>query len=226
MDWETLTFTPDGQFHVLDFGFDSYAAACANNIEDQDKAILIAWMGLPDVSYPTDEEDWAGCLTLPRELTVRGRRLIQQPMPGLKKLRDEKIPVHTGVNPLPKTAELELDCRPGDVRIDVFTKEDGTGGVTISYSEERHEICVDRSGMEQRFNLSEGETRTRPLEAGLSHLRIFVDSSSIEIFVNDGDAVFTSRIFPTEKEHWFAVHGDTFNRLWTLKPAVKDTFLV
>ncbi len=91
MDWDTLTFTPDGQFHVLDFGFDSYAAACANNLQDEDKAILIAWMGMPDISYPTDEEDWAGCLTLPRELTIRGRRLIQQPLPELRKLRDERI---------------------------------------------------------------------------------------------------------------------------------------
>ena len=49
MDWDSLTFTPDGQFHVLDFGFDSYAAACANNLQDADKAILIAWMGVPDV---------------------------------------------------------------------------------------------------------------------------------------------------------------------------------
>ena len=192
MDWETLTFTPDGQFHVLDFGFDSYAAACANNLQDADKAILIAWMGVPDVSYPTDEEDWAGCLTLPRELTVRGRRLIQQPLPELKKLRDEKLPFEAneaGCFALPRAA-------------------------------------VDRSGMQIRFNEKEGESRTRPLENGLSHLRIFVDSSSIEIFVNDGDAVFTSRIFPTEAEHFFRIEGDTFNRMWTLKRAVKEQFLI
>jgi beta-fructofuranosidase len=91
MDWDKLEFQPEGQFHVLDFGFDSYAAACANNIQDSDKAILIAWMGLPDASYPTDEEDWSGCLTLPRELTVRGRRLIQKPLPEIRKLRDERV---------------------------------------------------------------------------------------------------------------------------------------
>lgn len=226
MDWDSLTFTPDGNFHVLDFGFDSYAAACANNIEDEDKAILIAWMGLPDVSYPTDEEDWAGCLTLPRELTVRGRRLIQQPLPVLKKLRNEKIIVQDGVNALPKASELELDCRPGFLRMNIFAREDGTGGIVISYDHDKKEITVDRSGMEQHFNLSEGDMRTRQLEHGLSHLRIFVDSSSVEIFVNDGDAVFTSRVFPTEEEHYFIIKGDTFNRLWTLKPAVKDTFLV
>ena len=229
MDWETLTFTPDGQFHVLDFGFDSYAAACANNLQDADKAILIAWMGVPDVSYPTDEEDWAGCLTLPRELTVRGRRLIQQPLPELKKLRDEKLPFtanEAGCYALPRAAEVELDCRKGDVSLYLFTDEAGKGGLSILYSEDRKEITVDRSGMRTRFNESEGESRTRPLENGLSHLRIFVDSSSIEIFVNDGDAVFTSRIFPTKEEHFFRIEGDTFNRMWTLKPAVKEQFLI
>ena len=115
MDWDTLTFTPDGQFHVLDFGFDSYAAACANNLQDADKAILIAWMGVPDVSYPTDEEDWAGCLTLPRELTVRGRRLIQQPLPELRKLRDEQVPFRAATRPSicsrTRTARADLRSR-------------------------------------------------------------------------------------------------------------------
>ena len=229
MAWESLTFTPDGAFHVLDFGFDSSAAACANNLQDADKAILIAWMGLPDVSYPTDEEDWAGCLTLPRELTVRGRRLVQQPLPELKKLREEKIVLagnQAGCFPLPAAAEVELDCRRGDVRLDMFTDEKGQGGLSILYREDKKEITVDRSGMRIRFNESEGESRTRPLENGLQHLRIFVDSSSIEIFVNDGDAVFTSRVFPDSSEHFFRVQGDTFNRMWTLRNAVKDSFLI
>jgi beta-fructofuranosidase len=127
---------------------------------------------------------------------------------------------------LPRAAEVELDCRKGDVNLYMFTDEAGKGGLSIRYSEERGEITVDRSGMQIRFNEQEGESRTRPLENGLSHLRIFVDSSSIEIFVNDGDAVFTSRIFPTEAEHFFRIEGDTFNRMWTLKRAVKEQFLI
>ena len=229
MDWETLTFTPDGQFHVLDFGFDSYAAACANNIEDTDKAILIAWMGVPDVTYPTDDEDWAGCLTLPRELTVRNRRLIQRPLPNMKNLREDRIRPEeneAGCFDLPREAELELDCKPGDVRISLFTDAKGEGGLTIQYLEDAGTITVDRSGMQIRFNESEGDDRTRPLENGLSHLRIFVDHSSVEIFVNDGDAVFTSRIFPKEEECFARISGDTFLRMWTLKPAVKEQFLI
>ena len=96
----------------------------------------------------------------------------------------------------------------------------------VSFDEAKKEISVDRSGMTNRFNLSEGEVRTRPLENGLSHLRIFVDSSSVEIFVKDGDAVFTSRCFPTKEEHFFTTEGETFDRLWPLKAAVKDSFLI
>ncbi len=230
MDWDNLTFTPDGQFHVLDFGFDSYAAACANNIEEEDKAILIAWMGLPDVSYPTDEEDWAGCLTLPRELTVRGRRLIQRPLPELKKLREEKLVLDSnasGCYELPSACEVELDIRPGDCELDLFTDKEGNGGVSISYDDSSKKITIDRGGMKQQFNESEGVSRMRPLENSLSHLRIFVDKSSVEIFVNDGDAVFTSRVFPTKEEHFMRVkNGDAFTRIWTLKRAVKEHFLV
>jgi beta-fructofuranosidase len=229
MDWDTLTFTPEGRFHVLDFGFDSYAAACANNLQEADKAILISWMGVPDVSYPTDEEEWAGCLTLPRELTVRGRRLIQRPLPELKKLRDEKITLAPDDNrcfPLPAAAEIEVDCRPGDVELDLFTDGDGKGGIAIRYDDRMREITVDRSGMRLTFNAEEGFARTRPLDTGLSHLRIFTDSSSIEIFLNDGDAVFTSRVFPTGDEHFFRIRGDVFPRLWTMKSAVRDTFLI
>ncbi len=45
-------------------------------------------------------------------------------------------------------------------------------------------------------------------------------------FVNDGDAVFTSRVFPDDSEHCFSIEGDTFNRMWTLKRAVKEEFLI
>ncbi|MGL6145824.1 MAG: GH32 C-terminal domain-containing protein, partial [Macrococcoides caseolyticum] len=36
------------------------------------------------------------------------------------------------------------------------------------------------------------------LKDDLKQLQIFVDESSVEIFINDGANVFTSRIFPSE----------------------------
>ena len=229
MDWESLTFHPSGEFHVLDFGFDSYAAACANNIEEKDKAILIAWMGLPEATYLTDEEDWSGCLTLPRELTVRGRRLIQRPLPELKKLRDEQVDIikyDAGCIALPGAVEIEILLGGKDCRLSLLANEAGEGGMVISYNDTTKEIYVDRSGMKRRFNENQGEARTRKLD-GLSRLKIYIDSSSVEIFVNDGDAVFTSRVFPTEEERYMKLEApEAFVSLWTLKPAVKEHFVI
>ncbi len=230
MDWENLTFTPDGQFHVLDFGFDSYAAACANNVHRDNGAVLIAWMGLPDVTYPTDEENWSGCLTLPRELSVRDRRLIQRPISGLKELREKEIELSDykpgTVIDLPRVCEMELYFRPGDVSLQLFANEMGEGGLSISYSETEKEITIDRSGMKTVFNEAHGHTRSRTLPNGLKHLRIFIDRSSVEIFVNDGDAVFTSRVFPSEGEAFTRLTGDVYVRMWPLKAAVDDQLIV
>ena len=226
MDWETLTFSPDNtHFHVLDFGFDSYAAECAANPKDQNKATLVAWMGLPDAAYPTDEEDWSGCLTLPRELRVRDRRLIQQPLDTLRALRGKKIDLES-TDLLPRVCELEAISRGGDLELRLFARKDGSGGLRIAYLDAEKTITVDRSGLARRFNTEQGEARVRPLPKGLFHLRIFIDRSSVEIFVNDGDAVFSSRIFPTAGEESFLVKGDASIHLWELNRAVEDDFAV
>lgn len=226
MDWDTLTFTPDNtSFHVLDFGFDSYAAECAANPDDKNKATLVAWMGLPDASYPTDEEDWSGCLTLPRELRVRDRRLIQQPLDELRALRGKQVDIES-TDILPRVCEMELIGRGGDLELRLFSKANGTGGLNVTYDDAAKEITVDRSGMAHKFNTAWGEQRTRPLSKGLFHLRIFIDRSSAEIFVNDGDAVFSSRIFPTNAEERWQLNGDASVHIWELRRAVEDDFVV
>lgn len=224
MDYENLTFTPDGQFHVLDFGFDSYAAQCAASHPDPSKAVIIAWMGLPDASYPTDSEQWSGCLTLPRELTIRHRRLIQRPLPEMKQLRGNQINPSLGI--LPATAEVSVGVYPMDFEMKLFTKADGSGGLSINYYEDSKVITIDRSGMAKQFNIDIGTTRFHKLENGLSSLRIFIDNSSVEIFVNDGDAVFTSRVFPEENEHSFIISECTSINIWEMKSSVSDDFVV
>ena len=48
-------------------------------------------MGLPEIDYPTDKNGWAHCLTIPRELELKGDKLIQKPVKELELLRGEKI---------------------------------------------------------------------------------------------------------------------------------------
>ena len=119
MDYDTLTFTPEGPYRHLDYGFDFYAAQGAASIGETDKAILIAWIGLPDNHYPTEEEDWEGSLSLPRELRIVDGRLVQTPIPGLKALRGAEILFRPAVDPeglyetcktIPQTRAFENQC--------------------------------------------------------------------------------------------------------------------
>ena len=224
MDYDTLTFTPEGDYHYLDYGFDFYAAQGAANVGDPDKAILIAWIGLPANHYPTEEEDWEGSMSLPRELRLSNGRLIQTPLPGLEALREAEI-APDGMRPA--VCELELTCA-GDADLDfnLFTRADGTGGLRLHYDSAAKRCTLDRSGMDRRFNQSVGEVLDMPLDAPLKKLRVFIDRCSAEIFANDGEATFTTHVYPTEGEFHYTLNGEAALKIWKLKPSVTDEFVV
>lgn len=224
MDYDTLTFTPDGPYRHLDYGFDFYAAQGTASIGETDRAILIAWIGLPDNHYPTEEEDWEGSLSLPRELRVSGGRLVQTPLPGLESLREAEFPPE---DRLPAVCELMLTAS-GDADLDfnLFTRPDGSGGLRLHYDSAAKRCTVDRSGMDKRFNQSVGEVLDMPLDAPLTKLRVFIDRCSAELFVNDGEATFTTHVYPTEREFNYVLNGVADLKLWRLRPSVTDEFVV
>lgn len=223
MDYDTLTFTPESDYGHLDYGFDFYAAQLASNVCDPDRAVIIAWIGLPDNHYPTEPEDWEGSMTLPRELRIKDGRLIQTPITGIEGLRENEL---TPDGTLPKVCELELEVNAGAFDLALFSAADGSGGMTLHYDPETRICTIDRTGLEKRFNEQVGEVLTMPLEHDLKHLSIYIDRSSVEIFANHGEAVFTSHVYPTDREHHYTVSGSASVRLWTLRPSVKDDFVI
>ena len=64
--------------------------------------------------------------------------------------------------------------------------------------------------------------RTLPLES-LSQLHIFSDTSSLEIFVNDGEAVFTSRVYPEANQDKIQITGNGTGKVtyWDLATTTK-----
>ena len=223
MDYDTLTFTPDGPYHHLDYGFDFYAAQGASNVGDPDKAVLISWIGLPDNHYPTEEEDWEGSMTLPRELRIRDGKLIQTPISGIEALRSGEQPADGTLYP---ACELEVTAPAGDFDLNLFTKADGTGGFRFHYDAAKQCAVVDRTGLDKRFNQSVGEVLEMPFETPLRKLRIFIDRCSVEMFANDGEETFTSHVYPTAEEFHYTATDGAAVKLWTLNPSVKDDFVI
>lgn len=223
MDYDTLTFTPEGGYHYLDFGFDFYAAQFAANVNDPDKAILIGWIGLPDNHYPTEEEDWEGSMSLPRELRLINGRLVQSPVAGFNELRDQEIAAE---GKLPDICELNVKAPEGVLDLKLFTKEDGSGGLTVHYDEAKKTLVVDKAGLDKRFNQNVGEALEVPLDRELDDIRVIIDRSSVEMFINGGEAAFTAHVYPTAKEHNYTVTDGAKVQIWTLKPSVKDNFII
>lgn len=223
MDYDTLTFTPDGPYRYLDYGFDFYAAQGAANVADPDRAILIGWIGLPDNHYPTEEEDWEGSMSLPRELRVRDGKLLQTPISGVETLRERELaPDGT----LPKAGELEIEVPAGGFELALYTKPDGTGGLTLRYDSAAKTVTVDRRGMEKRFNQQVFEVLEVPLDAPLRSVRVFLDRSSTEFFFNEGEKTFTTHSYPTAAETGYRISADAKLRLWSYRRSVTDEFVV
>lgn len=223
MDYDTLTFTPEGTYHHLDYGFDFYAAQLASNVQDKNKAVLISWMGLPDNHYPTAEEDYEGSMTLPRELHIVEGSLLQTPVAEMKKLRSRELGKN-GV--LSRTSEFEIRTASGDFDFCCFTNKDGKQGITLHYDESKKEITVDRTQMQKRFNQTVGEVLSIPMEENLSSIRVFIDHSSIEYFINGGKYVFTSHVYPTEEEKYYTISENAEYTIYELNPSVEESFVV
>lgn len=193
-----------GPFEELDRGFDFYAAQTMDTPDG--RRLLVAWMGLPDVEYPTDAHEWSGCLTLPRQLTLRGGKLIQQPIPELAKLRKNQLTAQLSLNN--KTQRLngfdgtayELRCEISNFDADSFGIEFRAGDqekTVLQYDNISKKIILDRSLSGEALNEVNGNVRRCGFASDTITWHLFVDTSSVEIFVNDGEEVFTSRIFPS-----------------------------
>ena len=85
-------------------------------------------------------------------------------------------------------------------------------------------MTIKRDGY-NRINENQGITRTIELE-NLDELSIFVDSSSVEIFINDGQFTSTSRVFPADIEDEIVFESeDKVNlELTKLRASVKNEF--
>ena len=175
-------------FVEIDNGHDFYATQTM--LTPDGRRVMIAWMNAWDSPMPEIEDGWAGALTLPRELSVKDGRLMQKPARELTGLRqdvllDGELEPQRDYN-LGRTAELQL----------TFTEKAEGVLLLLSDGDKSLQLSLEAGG---RFvinrNTEDGEraavlSSTEPLK-----LQIFIDKSSAEVFVADGELTFTERIY-------------------------------
>jgi beta-fructofuranosidase len=219
LDLQTRQFE-HGPFQELDRGFDFYAPQTMQAPDG--RRILVGWMGLPNLEYPTDKSGWAHCLTIPRQLSLREGKLIQEPVSEMVKLRGDSEGTHMQFTLDSETRsfadftgrayELECEIRDFDAEIvGIELRASAEEKTVLQYDRLAQKATLDRSQSGATLADQNGNVRRCALNADVLKFHIFVDSSSVEIFVNDGEEVFTSRIFPSKDSmeiRFFALGGN------------------
>lgn len=198
-DFEHAKLVNPSPLKNLDEGFDVYASQCFNAPDGTPYAI--SWVGLPDSTYPTDDENWANCLSQVKRLQLVHGELRQQPVDAMTSLRltDHTSMVEDQQELVAKTDnqyELSININANQHGSLQLAAGDGQHHLDINFDTAGGKIVVDRGQSGAEVNPKYGTTRTAAIPAGRDlKLRIFVDHSLCEIFVNDGATVMTLRFF-------------------------------
>jgi beta-fructofuranosidase len=196
LNYEQAQFQHEN-FVELDRGFEFYAPQ--TTLDEKGRRLLIAWMGVPEQDedkHPTIPYKWVHAMTLPRELSIAGGKLRQKPVPELEKLRQNET-VHSNVNVLG-------ECRLEHVRgktMELLLTDIMCQGNSFEVTFRNHARFVynpnTETAMLKRKCFDGDGAETRQCKLGdLTSLHVYLDTSSIEIFVNEGEEVFTARLFP------------------------------
>lgn len=212
----------------LDYGTDNYAGVTFSDVSEEDgRRLFIGWMSNWLYANQVPTEKWRSAMTIPRALTIVktnvGLRVASTPVEELSKIVKQKefyqklsgesnynlVNAHKNA----KLHHLEFDVNPlnsNSIKL-IFDNELGEK-TSIDLDISSGEILLDRSlsgdiSFDSKFaNIQKAITTPR-----LSKYRfnIYVDTSSFEIFVNDGETVITSIVFPTKPYSSVNIEADS-----------------
>ncbi|MEW4372376.1 glycoside hydrolase family 32 protein [Paenibacillus kandeliae] len=188
-----------GQEQQLDEGWDYYAPQ--SFVDEQGRVLSFAWMGGGEIDYqmaqPTVPDGWLHALTIPRELIAGPGGMKQRPVAELQKLRQHERSYHLALaghedvseTVLPVTSHVqEMWLAFGDVQHWQLLLLDG---VQLHYSAESGQAILKR----RNWWTGQWDERVLVLPNGLQQLHVFIDRSSVELFINDGEKTATMRVF-------------------------------
>ena len=191
----------------IDYGTDFYAPQTLESYDG--RRIMIAWMqNWATCGCQPQGCRWFGQMTLPRELSLRDGRLIQNPVRELKAYRGHKISYKdllatsettlSGVSG--RLMDLTVTVRPVNGRASyqafrLHLAKDGRRETLIRYKVSNSTLRLDRTHSGFPYDIvNVRDFPVRPRDGEIK-LRIIMDRYSLEVFVNDGEQAATMVIY-------------------------------
>ncbi|WP_169729900.1 glycoside hydrolase family 32 protein [Mesoplasma seiffertii] len=173
---------------TMDYGHDFYAPQTywCNN-----KLLMIGWLGAVDVQYPTDKYSWHSMLTIPRELSWNKNILVQRPFSEFKhNILENSKTAEIQTLKVNKALHLEFDLND-ELIIEVANAK----GEKLQIEFAKTEIILDRSKETAHPTWDFEGPRKALRKLHQQTVEIYLDASSIEIFADNYQTIFTSRFF-------------------------------
>lgn len=203
-------------FREWDMGFDFYAPQTF--IDGNGRRILIGWMGMPDADEEygnkTIGEGWQHCLTVPRELKIQDGQILQYPVKELESLRKERTLLHDENGEVEIRTEVNegFDLLLEDIHMTESSFKISLGGQMLL----KYENGVAEIGFPGLIGAGRS-VRKAKLDS-FRNIRLLVDTSAAEIYLNDGEIVFSTRYYPEREDLQLKMQGGKFKgNLWNLR---------
>ena len=169
-------------YQTLDYGYDFYAPQ--SFVDEKGRRILIAWLGLPDSipTHPTVKDGWQMCLSLPRVLKNVNHEIYQYPIQEIldSEINKQHVMISNETTSFKNKASHIHACIENEFNIQI-------NNLSFQYHNKLFSLV---------FNNDQTNRTQRDIEIdSIKELDIFLDTSSIEIFINKGQRVMTSRYY-------------------------------
>lgn len=235
-DFNGAVFTSaDSITRWLDYGRDNYAGITFNNIPASDgRRIFIGWMSNWDYATLVPTTIWRNSMTLPRslELFKRGDRYFVKSniLNELDIIKGKSYKINTEGKVTLQDSLYHIHLKFEDIKngFKLRLSNESDENVSIGYSDGEFSFDRTKSGLSD-FHPEFAGLHTAPFygDSGNMYLDIYVDLSSIEVFINGGELVFTELVFPSMpyrifeavlgKEHIREATVQKLNSIWSNK---------
>ena len=214
-DFDGKTFTTNQkEAKWLDFGTDNYAGVTYSNVPNNDK-IFIGWMGNWQYAQKTPTKKWRSAMTLPRKLVLekfQNQYILKNQPYEIPKSSIESEFTKDNLN-IEKNSPItiqyahlnqsQITFNSKSKHLKVIFSNTKNEKLVIEFDEIKKSITIDRTNsgiidFEENFGK---KPHVIPMVNGWeenNQIELFVDQSSVEMFINDGRYSFTEIMFPTE----------------------------
>lgn len=193
----------------IDGGFDFYAPQTL--LDEEGNRVMVAWMNMWERRYILNEthQGWNGSMTLPRTLSIRNNHLYQWPIKAIETYRQRLVSyqnlviTNTFSNPelCGNVVDIELDFEllSGQV-FEIRLFENASEHLSLTFHKDLKTVVLNRMQTFQPIiSLDAKNDFSRSVSqdcSGRLHVRILLDVSSAEVFLQQGEQTMSTLFFP------------------------------